>query len=173
MFSPVGVKTTAQRVRLVEVTGTSRREIDSGGSPENDRGVGGMPSTGVLARTAVNARSGARTRLAAAFHAVVLLSVVFLAGPAVGEIPIAPLAGEIDATGARALGDIIEDLQRRHITVLLKGRLRTTRGSCVRPVSSTVWPQRPFRSVDGVRRRSGLLSPTALGRGDEHLAKMR
>nr|WP_269451987.1 SulP family inorganic anion transporter [Tessaracoccus coleopterorum] len=34
---------------------------------------GGMPATGAIARTAVNIRSGARTRLAAIVHAVLLI----------------------------------------------------------------------------------------------------
>jgi SulP family sulfate permease len=38
---------------------------------------GGMPATGAIARTAVNVRSGARTRVAAIVHAMVLIAVVF------------------------------------------------------------------------------------------------
>jgi len=41
---------------------------------------GGMPSTGAIARTAVNARAGARTRLSAIVHSVTLLVVVLAAG---------------------------------------------------------------------------------------------
>ena len=40
---------------------------------------GGMPATGAIARTAVNVRSGGRTRIASLFHAVVLLLVVLVA----------------------------------------------------------------------------------------------
>jgi SulP family sulfate permease len=54
---------------------------------------GGMPATGALARTAVNLRSGARTRVAAAFHAVVLLAVVSFLAPLATRIPLAVLAG--------------------------------------------------------------------------------
>ena len=43
---------------------------------------GGMPATGAIARTAVNVRAGARTRLSAIVHSLVLVLVVFLAGPA-------------------------------------------------------------------------------------------
>ena len=39
---------------------------------------GGMPATGAIARTAVNVRSGGRTRLAAIAHAIVLLLVVLV-----------------------------------------------------------------------------------------------
>jgi SulP family sulfate permease len=54
---------------------------------------GGMPATGALARTAVNLRSGARTRVAAAFHAVVLLAVVSFLAPLATRIPLAVLSG--------------------------------------------------------------------------------
>ena len=44
---------------------------------------GGMPATGAIARTAVNVRSGGRSRLAAITHGLVLLLVVALAAPVV------------------------------------------------------------------------------------------
>ncbi|MFT3799237.1 SulP family inorganic anion transporter [Microbacterium sp.] len=62
---------------------------------------GGMPATGAIARTAVNVRSGARSRLAAAFHAVVLLAVVLAVAGPVGTIPLAALAGVLMVTAAR------------------------------------------------------------------------
>lgn len=62
---------------------------------------GGMPATGAIARTAVNVRAGARTRVAAAVHALVLLLVVFLAGGAVSKIPLAALAGVLMVTSVR------------------------------------------------------------------------
>lgn len=62
---------------------------------------GGMPATGAIARTAVAVRSGAKTRLAALFHAVVLLAVVYLAASLVGEIPLAALAGVLMVTASR------------------------------------------------------------------------
>jgi SulP family sulfate permease len=62
---------------------------------------GGMPATGAIARTAVNVRSGARTRLAAVVHALVLLGVVFLAGDLVARIPLAALAGVLLVTAVR------------------------------------------------------------------------
>lgn len=54
---------------------------------------GGMPSTGAIARTAVNVHAGARTRLAAITHAVVLLVFLVVLGPLVAHIPLAALAG--------------------------------------------------------------------------------
>ena len=62
---------------------------------------GGMPATGAIARTAVNVRAGARTRVAAVTHAVVLVLVVFFGGRLVSEIPLAALAGVLMATAIR------------------------------------------------------------------------
>ena len=62
---------------------------------------GGIPATGAIARTAVNARAGARTRAAAAFHAVVLTAVVLVAAPWVSRIPLAALGGVLVVTAAR------------------------------------------------------------------------
>lgn len=62
---------------------------------------GGMPATGAIARTAVNVRSGGRTRLASILHAVVLLLVVLLFAGPVGMIPLAALAGVLMLTAWR------------------------------------------------------------------------
>jgi len=62
---------------------------------------GGMPATGAIARTAVNVRAGARTRLAAVTHAVALVAVVYLGGGLVARIPLAALAGVLAVTAAR------------------------------------------------------------------------
>lgn len=59
---------------------------------------GGMPATGAIARTAVNIRSGARTRMAAVVHAIFLAGVVYLAADAVGRIPMVALAGVLMVT---------------------------------------------------------------------------
>lgn len=62
---------------------------------------GGMPATGAIARTAVNVRSGARTRLAAISHAVALLLAVQVGGGLVERIPLAALAGVLMTTACR------------------------------------------------------------------------
>ena len=62
---------------------------------------GGMPATGAIARTAVNVRAGARTRVAAMVHAVFLLGVVLWAGTLVAKIPLAALAGVLMVTAVR------------------------------------------------------------------------
>lgn len=64
---------------------------------------GGMPATGAIARTAVNVRSGARTRMAAIVHALVLVAVVYLASGVVGQIPLAALAGVLMVTATRMI----------------------------------------------------------------------
>ncbi|MGW4518121.1 SulP family inorganic anion transporter [Streptomyces sp. NPDC004393] len=62
---------------------------------------GGVPATGAIARTAVNVRTGAGSRLASLVHAVVLAAIVFAAAPLVSKIPLAALAGVLLATAIR------------------------------------------------------------------------
>jgi SulP family sulfate permease len=62
---------------------------------------GGVPATAAIARTAVNVRAGARSRLATVTHALVLLVVVYAAAPLVSDIPLAALAGVLFATCVR------------------------------------------------------------------------
>ncbi len=59
---------------------------------------GGVPATAAIARTAVNVRAGARSKLASASHAIILLLFVSLLAPLVGRIPLAALAGVLLAT---------------------------------------------------------------------------
>jgi anti-anti-sigma factor len=63
--------------------------------------LGGIPATAAIARTAVNVRSGARSRLAALVHSVVLLVVVLALAGVVAWIPLAALAGVLIATAVR------------------------------------------------------------------------
>lgn len=62
---------------------------------------GGMPATGAIARTAVNVRSGAKTRLSAIVHALALLAVVYLVADVVSRVPLATLSGVLMITAAR------------------------------------------------------------------------
>ncbi|MCV7136169.1 SulP family inorganic anion transporter [Mycobacterium hodleri] len=64
---------------------------------------GGMPATGAIARTAVNVRSGARTRVSAIVHSLVLLAVVYLATGPVASIPLSALAGVLMVTSFRMI----------------------------------------------------------------------
>jgi carbonic anhydrase len=65
--------------------------------------AGGLPATGVIARSALNAQAGARTRRAAIVHALALAAAVLLAGPLLARIPIAALAGVLVAVALRML----------------------------------------------------------------------
>ena len=48
---------------------------------------GGQPATGAIARTSVNVRAHAHSRLAAIFHSLVLLFIVLVAAPLFSQIP--------------------------------------------------------------------------------------
>jgi SulP family sulfate permease len=65
--------------------------------------VGGIPATATLARTAVNVRCGATSRLASLTHAVALAAIAFAAGGLVAEIPRAALAGLMLGAAARMI----------------------------------------------------------------------
>lgn len=81
---------------------------------------GGIPATAAIARTAVNVRAGASSRLAALTHAAILLVVVLIASKVVAEIPMAALAGVLIATA-------IHMVKVSSLAVLL----RATRGDAV------------------------------------------
>ncbi len=81
---------------------------------------GGVPATGAIARTAVNVRAGAQSRLAALVHAGILAVIVFTAAGLVARIPLAALAGVLLATSFRMVevGSV-------------KAMIRSTRGDAV------------------------------------------
>ncbi len=81
---------------------------------------GGVPATAAIARTAVNVRSGARSRMAAITHSLVLLVVVLVASGLVARIPLAALAGVLIATA-------VQMVQVSSVRALL----RSTRGDAV------------------------------------------
>ncbi|MCU1596844.1 MAG: sodium-independent anion transporter [Glaciihabitans sp.] len=64
---------------------------------------GGMPATGAIARTAVNVRTGGKTRVSAIVHVLVLLGVVYLATGVVSQIPLAALSGVLMVTATRMI----------------------------------------------------------------------
>ena len=53
---------------------------------------GGIAATGALARTATNIRAGAKSPLAAAFHALLVLAAILALAPVVSYLPMASLA---------------------------------------------------------------------------------
>ena len=64
---------------------------------------GGIPVTGVIARSAVNVQAGAKTRRSAIVHGIMLLLVVLIAAPFIGKIPIAALAAVLFSVALRML----------------------------------------------------------------------
>ena len=74
---------------------------------------GGMPATGAIARTSVNVRSHATSRMASVFHALVLLFIALIAAPLVSQIPTAVIAGLLLGTSYRILNpaSIMESLR--------------------------------------------------------------
>ena len=140
---------------------------------------GGMPATGAIARTAVNVRSGARTRLAAAVHAVVLLGITYLASGMVSRIPLAALGGVLMVTAVRMVS-------RRTVAAIL----RSTRADAavfvltavitvafdlivaiqIGLAAAALFALRKFASLSGVQREP-IPGPSA--EGDEHIAVLR
>ena len=62
---------------------------------------GGLPVTGVLARTATNIRCGARTPVAGLVHAAFLLVVLLVAAPLASGVPLASLAAVLAVVAIR------------------------------------------------------------------------
>ncbi len=63
--------------------------------------VGGIPVTGVIARTAINVRAGAQTRLSGIVHAVVLTVLIVFLSKYAEQIPLAALSAILILTGFR------------------------------------------------------------------------
>jgi SulP family sulfate permease len=62
---------------------------------------GGIPVTGVIARTATNIRSGALTPVAGIIHALFLLAVLLVAAPLAKDVPLATLAAILAVVALR------------------------------------------------------------------------
>jgi SulP family sulfate permease len=140
---------------------------------------GGMPATGAIARTAVNVRSGAKSRMSAAVHAVVLLGIVYLASAMVSRIPLAALGGVLMVTAARMVS-------RRTVAAIL----RSTRSDAavfiltaiitvafdlivaiqIGLAAAALFTLRKFASLSSVEREE--ISGTG-AEGDEHIAVFR
>jgi carbonic anhydrase len=64
---------------------------------------GGIPVTGVIARSALNVQAGAKTRRSALFHALLVLIMVLFLAPLLHAIPVAALAGVLMSVALRML----------------------------------------------------------------------
>jgi SulP family sulfate permease len=62
---------------------------------------GGMPTTGVIARTAANVRCGAQTPVAGIIHSLTLLVILLLAAPLAKNIPLAALSAVLVVVALR------------------------------------------------------------------------
>ena len=62
---------------------------------------GGMPTTGVIARTATNVRSGGRTPVAGIIHALTVLVILLVAAPFAKNIPLAALSAVLVVVSLR------------------------------------------------------------------------
>ena len=88
---------------------------------------GGVPATAAIARTAVNVRSGAQSRLAAIVQSVVLLIVILIAAQWVAYIPLAALAGVLIAT-------VVQMVEVSSLRALVKA----TRGDAVILIATAI-----------------------------------
>lgn len=140
---------------------------------------GGMPATGAIARTAVNIRSGARTRLAALVHAALLVGVVYLASGAVSTIPLAALSGVLMVTAAkmvplRTVAIILRSNRSTAaifaLTALVTVSVDLIYAVLIGVVVAAFFALRAMARTSGVHRQP-LPSPAAPG--DERIALLR
>jgi SulP family sulfate permease len=85
---------------------------------------GGIAATGALARTATNIRAGATSPLAAAIHALVVLTAILVAAPLVAYVPMAALAGLLllvawNMSDARHFAHTVRVAPRSDVAVLV------------------------------------------------------
>ncbi len=140
---------------------------------------GGMPATGAIARTAVNIRSGGRTRLAAITHAILLLAVVYLATGPVSRIPLAALAGVLMVTATRmvsptALRGVIGST-RADTVVFFVTAIITVSFDLIEAVEIGI-AVASFFALRALVRSSGVHReeiPGPVHDGDEHIAVFR
>ena len=90
--------------------------------------VGGMPATGAIARTSVNIRAKARSRISAITHSLFLILVVLLLNPLIGHIPTAALGAVLIGTSYRiaspaSLRELLRTTKLDSITLLMTALL--------------------------------------------------
>lgn len=140
---------------------------------------GGMPATGAIARTAVNVRSGACTRVSAIVHSLVLLGVVYLATGPVSAIPLSALAGVLMVTSFRMISastvrKIMRSTRSDALTFILTAVI-TVCFDLIEAVEIGVVVA-AFFALRSVARRSSVLREELPGPhrpGDEEIALLR
>jgi SulP family sulfate permease len=153
------------------------RELTGQGLASMAAGLfGGMPATGAIARTAVNVRSGAKTRLSAILHALVLLAIIYLAAGLVSRIPLAVLGGILMVTATRMISkptvSAILRSTRSDAAVFMLTALITVAFDLIVAIeiglaAAALLTLRKFASLSGVRREPITGIPAD---GDEHIA---
>ncbi|MGO4104711.1 SulP family inorganic anion transporter [Leifsonia sp. YAF41] len=140
---------------------------------------GGMPATGAIARTAVNVRSGARTRASAIVHSLALLAVVYLAANVVSVIPLAALSGVLMVTAARMISPtIIKQVMRSTrsdaivfvLTAIITVSFDLIIAVGIGIAAAAFFALRALSTASGVHREELPGSPVA---GDERIALFR
>lgn len=140
---------------------------------------GGMPATGAIARTAVNIRAGARTRVAAIVHSLVLVVVIYAASNVVGSIPLAALSGVLMVTATRMVSaatvKTIVASTRSDAAVFLVTALITVSVDLIYAVAigiavAAFFALRSLANSAGVHREE---LPAPEQSGDEHIAIFR
>ncbi|QRZ06745.1 SulP family inorganic anion transporter [Mycolicibacterium austroafricanum] len=156
------------------------RELVGQGLASVASGVfGGMPATGAIARTAVNVRSGARTRLSAVVHSLVLLGVVYLATGPVSAIPLAALSGVLMVTSFRMISwstirKIVTSTRSDALTFVLTAVI-TVCFDLIEAVEIGILVA-AFFALHSVARRSSVVReelPAPYQPGDEEIALLR
>lgn len=140
---------------------------------------GGMPATGAIARTAVNVRSGARTRVSAIVHSLVLLAVVYLATGPVAAIPLSALAGVLMVTSFRMIsaatvGQVLRST-RSDALIFVMTAVVTVCFDLIEAVEIGLVVAALF-ALRSVARRSSVVREELPGPhrpGDEHIALLR
>lgn len=90
---------------LIDDRHDSNQELMAQGAANFASGLcGGLPVTGVIARTATNIRSGASSPVAGLIHALVLVAVLMFAAPLAKDVPLAVLAAVLVLVAVR-MGD--------------------------------------------------------------------
>jgi SulP family sulfate permease len=156
------------------------RELSGQGLASIAAGLfGGMPATGAIARSAVNVRSGAKTRLAAVVHALVLLAIIYLAAGMVGRIPLAVLGGVLMVTATRMVSPqtvrAILRSTRSDAAVFILTALITVAFDLIVAIqigltAAALLTLRKFASLSGVRRETITGAASA---GDSRIAIFR
>ncbi|OBF40638.1 MFS transporter [Mycobacterium sp. ACS1612] len=156
------------------------RELVGQGLASMASGVfGGMPATGAIARTAVNVRSGARTRVSAIVHSLVLLAVVYLATGPVSAIPLSALAGVLMVTSFRmisasTIGKILRSTRSDAVTFALTAAI-TVCFDLIEAVEIGIVVA-AFFALRSVARRSSVTRedlPEPRRPGDDQIALLR